>query len=235
MNKDKVVKLETKYYKLEKLVKWDHIDEVNEMLLNGISPHKISDWCKERGFAISHPKLYEYKDMLQTAIAKQITVERLLGIGVPKRSPIQLKALGITAAKDMVKNEMDVLDAIIQRGFDALTQNPSVKLQDAMRAIELKSKLTGGAHGGLTNYGLDQLREVEKAKFNAMVTVVMKYVPEDKHEELEVAIASAEREYYEKHAPELLEEYEKALQDEIDNMPPDSPQDEIVVSDDEIW
>lgn len=216
MAKEDKQQLETKYYKLEKLVKWVHVDDVNEMLMNGISPHRISEWCKERGFSISHPKLYEYKEMLQTAIAKQITVERLLGIGVPKRTPIQLQALGITASKDMVKNEIDVLDAIIQRGFTALTQNPAVKLQDAMRAIELKQKLTGGAHGGLTSYGLDQLREVEKAKFNAMVTVVMQYIPEDKIDELETAIAEAEREYYEKHAPELLDEYEKAMQEEID-------------------
>ena len=224
-----VQKLETKYYKLEKLVKWEYVEQVNEMLINGISPHKVSAWCKEHGFVISHPKLYEYKEMLQTAIAKQITVERMLGIGVPKRTPIQLQALGITASKDMVKNEIDVLDAIIQRGFNALTQNPAVKLQDAMRAIELKNKITQGAHGGLTNYGIDQLREVEKAKFDAMVTVVMQYVPEDKHEELETAIATAEREYYEKHAPELLEEYEKAMQEEIDNLELQAP--DTIVSD----
>ena len=227
-----VVKLETNYYKLEKLVKWEYCEQVNEMLMNGVSPHKVSAWCKEQGFSISHPKLYEYKEMLQTAIAKQITVERLLGIGVPKRSPIQLQALGITASKDMVKNEIDVLDAIIQRGFNALTQNPSVKLQDAMRAIELKTKLTGGSHGGLTNYGLDQLREVEKAKFDAMVQVVMMYVPEDKHEELELAIGNAEREYYEKHAPDLLEEYDKALQEEIDEA---GVQDDIIVSNGSPW
>ena len=210
--------LETRYYKLERLVKWEHCDYVNEMLMNGISPHKVSEWCKENGFNISHPKLYEYKEMLQTAIAKQITVERLLGIGVPKRSPIQLQALGITSAKNMVKNEIDVLDAIIQRGYDALTQNPTVKLQDAMRAMELKTKLTGGSHGGLTNFGLDQLRAVEQAKFQAMVEVVLKYIPEDKHEELQEAISTAEREYYENHAPDLLEEYEKSLQEEIDNV-----------------
>lgn len=210
--------LETRYYKLEKLVKWERIEEVNDMLMNGISPIRVTDFCKENGFQISHPKMYEYKELLQTAIAKQLTVERLLGIGVPQRSPIQLQALGITAAKNMVKNEIDVLDAIVQRGFDALTQNPTVKLQDAMRAIELKQKLTGGSHGGLTNYGLDQLRAVEKAKFQAMVDVVLRYIPEDKHEELELSIQEAERDYYEREAPELLEEYEKSLQEEIDKV-----------------
>lgn len=211
-----MTQLETRYYKLEKLVKWEHVEQVNEMLLSGISPHKVSEFCKEKGFSISHPKLYEYKEYLQTAITQRITVERLLGIGVPKRSPIQLQALGILASTDMVKNETEVLDAIIQRGFNALTQNPVVKLQDAMRAIELKQKLTGGNHGGLTSYGLDQLRAVEKAKFEAMVSVVMEYVPEDKIPELESAIQMAERNYYEQYAPELLEEYDKALQEEIE-------------------
>lgn len=208
--------LETRYYKLEKLVKWEHAQEVNRMLLEGVSPHKVSEWCKEKGFSISHPKLYEYKEYLQTAIAQRITVERLLGIGVPKRAPIQLQALGILSSTDMVKSEIEVLDAIVQRGFNALTQNPTVKLQDAMRAIELKNKLTGGAHGGLTNYGLDQLRAIETAKFQAMVEVVMDYIPEDKHPELEQAIQQAERKYYEEHAPDLLEEYEKSLQEELE-------------------
>ena len=122
-----MAQLETRYYKLEKLVKWEHVDEVNDMLMNGVSPHKVSEWCKELGFNISHPKLYEYKEMLQTAITKHITVERLLGIGVPKRTPIVLQALGLTSAKNLVKNEMEVLDAIVQRGYDALTSNPTIK------------------------------------------------------------------------------------------------------------
>lgn len=211
-----MAQLETRYYKLEKLVKWEHVDEVNQMLLSGVSPHKVSEWCKERGFSISHPKLYEYKEYLQTAITERITVERLLGIGVPKRSPIQLQALGITASSNMVKNEIDVLDAIVQRGFDALSANPTVRLQDAMRAIEIKQKLTGGNHGGLTSYGLDQLRAIETAKFQAMVEVVMEYVPEDKIPQLEAAISDAERKYYEEYAPELLDEYEKSLQEDIE-------------------
>jgi len=228
LNNTNDTKLETRYYKLEKLVKWDKVDQVNEMLLSGVSPHKVSDWCKEQGFYISHPKLYEYKALLQEAITKQITVERLLGIGVPKRTPIQLQALGISSAKEMVRNEIEVLDAIIQRGFNALTQSPTIKIQDALRAIELKQKLTGGAHGGLTLYGLDQLREIESAKFNAIVEVVMKYLPEDKHEELEQAIAEAERKFYMENAPELLEEYERALQEELDDM---NNGDNVVVSD----
>lgn len=216
--------LETRYYKLEKLVKWQHVEEVNDMLMNGVSPHKVSDWCKEMGFNISHPKLYEYKALLTEAITKHITVERILGIGVPKRTPIVMQALGMTSSKSLVKNEMEVLDAIVQRGYDALAASPTIKIQDALRAIELKNKLTNGTHAGFTNYGLDQLRELETAKFQAIVDVVLTYLPEDKHDELQEAIASAERTFYENQAPELLEEYEKSLEDQVSS-------ENIVVSD----
>jgi hypothetical protein len=221
-----MAQLETRYYKLERLVKWKHCQEVNEMLLNGVSPHQVSAWCKDNGFHISHPKLYEYKDMLQEAVTRDITVERLLGIGLPKRKPIQLAALGLASTKNMVRNEMEVLDGIIQLGFNALTNSPTVKLQDAMKAIELKQKLTGGSHGGLTNYGLDQLRELEQAKFGAIVEVVLQYLPEDKHEELQEAIATAERSFYQDKAPHLLEEYENAMEEELSELT--KPEDTVV-------
>ena len=208
-------KLETRYYKLEKLVKWEHVDTVNEMLLNGVSPNQVSAWCKEHGFSISHPKLYEYKELLQDAITKHITVERMLGIGVPKRAPIILQALGLSESRTMVKTEIEVLDGIIQKGFSALLNNSEIKVTDALKAIEMKHKLTGGAHGGLTNYGLDQLRELEQAKFEAMIVVIMKYLPEDKMDELQEALGEAERNFYENKAPEYLEDYERSLQEEL--------------------
>jgi hypothetical protein len=217
MESSNVIKLETRYHKLERLVKWERIEEVNDMLLNNISPHRVEDFCKENGFNISHPKLYEYRELLKEALVKRITVERLLGIGVPKRSPILIQAL-TQGSKELVKNEIQVLDAIIQRGFDALTSNPSIKLVDALRAIELKNKITGGNHSGLTAYGLDHIRELEQAKFQAIVGIVIQYLPEDKVEELQLAIEQAERKFYEDKAPDLLQEYEKAKQDELNNV-----------------
>jgi len=211
-------RLETRYYKLEKLVKWEHIDTVNEMLMSGISPHEVSRWCKERNFSISHPKLYEYKEMLQEAISRRITVERLLGIGVPKRTPIVLQALGIQGVKQHVKNELEVLDSIIHLGMSAISNSPTIKIETALKAIELKNKLTDGKHAGLTGYGLDQLRELEQAKFNAVMEVVLKYVPEEHHEELEAALATAERNFYHERAPELLEEYEQAVQEGMEDI-----------------
>lgn len=210
--------LETKYYRLEKLVKWDKIDAVNEMLMSGTSPRQVSLWCKENGFEISHPKLYEYRDMLREAINKQITVEQMMGLGKYNRNPIVLQALGIAPVKEIVKNELEILDGIIQLGFNSLQNNPSIRLQDAMKAIELKNKITGGTHGGLTNYGLEQLRELEQAKFSAVLEVVLQYLPEDKHEELYESMSEAEHTFYEEQAPEFLEDYERVMQEELNEM-----------------
>lgn len=201
-------KLETKFFKLERLIKWEKVQEVNQMLLHDVSPRTVSRWCSQEGFEISHPKLYQYKEMLNQALAKNITVERLLGVGVTKKNPAQL--INVSQTKTMVKNELEVLDAVIQRGFNSLEHNPAIRIQDAIRAIELKNKLTGGNHGGFTLEGLDELRELEAAKFAAIVSVVTKYLTEDQVCELETEIAKAERQYYEENAPHLLEDYDKA-------------------------
>lgn len=210
--------LETRFYRLEKLVKWEKIDSVNEMIMSGVSPRQVALWCKENGFEISHPKLYEYRDMLREAINKQITVEQMMGIGKYNRNPIVLQALGIAPVKEIVRNELEILDGIIQLGFSSLQNNPSIRLQDAMKAIELKNKLTGGTHGGLTNFGLEQLKELEQTKFTAILEVVLQYLPEDKHEEVYNAMAEAEHEFYTEQAPQFLDDYEKAMQNEINAM-----------------
>lgn len=223
---------ETKYYKLEKLVKWEYIDDVNSMLLNGVSPKQVSDWCNDKGFSISHPKLYEYKDLLQTAVTRHVTVERMLGIGVPKRSPIILQALSLESAKHMVKNEMEVLDFIIQKGMCSLLSTPEIKVEHALKAIDLKNKLTEGKHEGFTQYGLDQLRELETAKFDALVAVVLKYIDPSHIPELEEAIATAEHEFYENRAPEYLEQYEQDTQEQLEKLNEQRDlEDDIIVSD----
>jgi hypothetical protein len=204
-------KLETNYWKLERLVKWEHSKEVNEMLLRGDNPRDVSRWCKDHGFIVSHPKLYEYRQMLQEAISKEITIEKLMGIGLPKKRPAVMELLGVTNSKEMARTDLEVLDLIIQRGFATAATNPDVKITEAMKAIEIKNRITGGNGGGLTTYGLEQIRELEQAKINAILEVVVRYVPQNKWEELQEAIEEAERKFYEENAPQFLEEYEKQI------------------------
>ena len=210
-----IEKLETKYYKIELLLKWDKREALDNMLITGSSPEKVSIWAKAEGFSISRQKLYDYKDMLTRSIQRKITVEKLIGIGDTRKTPVVLKTLGMTETTDLVKNQMEVLDGIIQMGMNSLQNMPIIKMTDVLRAIELKDKITGGSDGGLTGYGLDQLRDLEEAKFSAIIGVVMKYLPEEKITEIQDEIEEAERKFYEDYAPEMLDEYDKVIQDRI--------------------
>lgn len=205
------MQLETKYYKIEKLLKWENREQVDTMLLQGMAPEKVSKWCKENGFNISKQKLYDYKEMIRKAATKRITVEELIGIGGDRRVPVVLEQLGMGNVQEIVKNEIEVLDAIVQIGFDNLKTIGNITPKDMLRAIELKDKITGGSMGGLTLYGIDQLRELEEKKFGAILQVVMKYLPEDKLEEIQEAIEIAEREFYRDYAPEYLEQYDEQI------------------------
>lgn len=206
------MQLETKYYKIEKLLKWESREQVDTMLLQGMNPEKVSNWCKENGFSISKQKLYDYKDMIRKAASKRITVEELIGIGGTRRVPVVLEQLGMGNVQEIVKNEIEVLDAMVQIGFDNLKAMGNVAPKDILRAIELKDKITGGSMGGLTLYGIDQLRELEEKKFGAILEVVMKYLPEDKLEEIQEAIEVAERNFYSDNAPEYLEQYDQQIE-----------------------
>lgn len=225
----KKIKTESKFYKLERLLKWEHREQVDNYLMSGsMSPHKLTIWCKNMGFDISKQKLYDYKELLQRAAAQQVTVEYLLGIGEHRRTPTILKTLGVGEPMTLVKSEMEVLDTVIQMGFNCLLTNKVVSIQDTIKAIDMKNKLTDGAHGGLTGYGLDQLRELEEAKFGAIIQVMMRYLPEDKLEEVQEAIEIAERDFYSTYAPQYLDDYDMEMQRRMEDA---GTRSEIVVTD----
>lgn len=210
------IEIVSKYPKIEKLVRWELRDEVDRMLIQGVNGAKVSQWCKDNGFDISKQKLYDYKEMLTRATSKRITVAQLIGIEEARAVPTVLRTLGMSSSQvgDIVKSELDVLDAMVQLGFSnmAKTKGATIKPEHILKAMELKNKITGGAHGGLTGYGLDQLRELEEAKFEAIIKVVMRYIPADKIEEIQDAIAEAERVFYSEYAPEYLEEYDREME-----------------------
>jgi hypothetical protein len=158
--------------------------------------------------------MYEYREYLYTAIQRGTTVAALLGVK-GARQPIDVNNLP-EGTDRKIKNEIEVLDLIIQRGFDnLLTGNgANIKLSDAMRAIQMKNTLTGGKHGGLTEHGLEELKKVEEGKTLALIEVIKKYVPEDKWEELDQVMSDTERKYYEENAPEYLDQYEQVISEE---------------------
>lgn len=210
-------KRKNSYTKLQSLTKWYKVKDVNNMLMAGESPRKVAMYCCQWGFDISESKMYEYRRVLQSAIGKQISVERLLGVNAPRENPMAMQVMMESNVKNLVRSEMEVLDAIIQKG-NAFLRLPDteVEIKDMIKAIELKHKITGGAHGGLTGYGIDKLKEMEKTKMEAMLDVIGKYLDGEQMEELYEEVSTAEREFYKIHAPEMLEEYDEMIQETMD-------------------
>lgn len=101
----------------------------------------------------------------------------------------------VTAVRK-VKSDMELLDAVIQKGMETLHQMEHMSPQVAIKAIELKHKMTGGTHNGLTMYGLEEIRIREAAREASMTTVILKYIPEDQHEAVLEEMETITKAYY---------------------------------------
>ena len=78
-----------------------------------------------------------------------------------------------------------------------------------MAAIKLKNDLTDGTHGFLTNYGMEQLREVETHKYALIVKHLLSYIPQEKQAEALEKMAIIEENYY--YHTDYYEEYLRAV------------------------
>lgn len=96
-----------------------------------------------------------------------------------------------------VKSDMELLDEVIQKGMETLDKMEAISPNTAIKAIEMKHKITGGKHQGFTTYGLEEIRLREKARENAMLVVMLEFIPEEKHEEVIDRMEETTKEYYE--------------------------------------
>ncbi|MEZ2661205.1 hypothetical protein [Aneurinibacillus aneurinilyticus] len=78
-----------------------------------------------------------------------------------------------------------------------VTSDKPLSPKDTLRAIEIKNKITGGSHSGLTVYGFEEIRLREAARERAIVKVLLTYVPENQREDCLTEMERVTREYYE--------------------------------------
>ena len=183
--------------KIDALLNWDKIKEVNMMLDEDVSPRKVANWINENGFKISAPMVYDYREFRKLQIANDLSMESAI-------NPIDRNALfksdqeSYIISKDIVKNELTVLDELIQRGWTSLKEKPDIPVppQLMMKAIELKNNITKGGHDHLTNYGIQDLKTIEQGKFKAVLEALLSFVPEVQREAAIQAIDAAEEAYY---------------------------------------
>ena len=199
--------------KLANLCKWKHIGEVNKQLDEGQSPNSVAAFINRRGFKISVPMVYEYSKLRRQALLKGIAIERLVGVATDKTPVLDKQDPDTQVTQNKLRSELDALNLLIQSGYNSLRSwtdsGKPIAPKTLMDAIKLKHELTDGELGFLTNEGLEELRDVERKKYNMLMEHLISYIPEDKREEAVSKMEVLEDEYYQE--TPYYEEYVKAL------------------------
>lgn len=99
--------------------------------------------------------------------------------------------------KERIRHDLELLDEVIQRGFDNLCKMDVITPVTALKAIELKHRLFNGGTGGHTIYGLEEIRLREAARNEAIIAVIKEYIPEDQWPEILQSMENVTREFYE--------------------------------------
>lgn len=208
--------------KLNQLVEWKKRPSLDMMIDNETSAKELVKWCNDNGFPISLPTMYSYMKRRREAVANGITMELLQSKlheesmerkmdGMKKaytkahqqrkekRVQTKVKINQELADQDSAKrirHDLELLDEVIQRGFDNLCKMDVISPVAALKAVELKYKLFNGGTGGHTIYGLEEVRLREAARNEAILAVIKEYIPEDSWPEIIQRMEHVTREYY---------------------------------------
>ena len=201
--------------KLQELCRWEHIDEVNRRLDQGDTPNSVWQFVKANGLHISRPLIYDYAKMRKKALVDGLNIEHM--IGSVTKPVIDKDDPATKSSTQKLKSEIDALDMIIQGGFNTLKAwaDRPIAPKTMMDAIKLKSELTDGNHGFLTNYGIEQLKVIEQNKYQLLMEHLISYIPEDKKQEAIDKLETIEDEYYQ--TTDYYEEYLRSRGDLSEN------------------
>lgn len=192
--------------------------KVDNMLDEGQTYDYIIDFCKENGLSISKASLTNYKKKREEAIERSVPLLQLLDKRAKdnvtyisnkqvdmfrqKKDEEDAEIAYAASVTDMTKidkvfSDLEFLDMVIEKGMKGLKAFEVVDTPLAMKAIELRAKITNNQLSGLSIAGLRELKLRQQARESAMMEVIMKYVPEEKHDELFSDMEESERNFYE--------------------------------------
>ena len=194
--------------------------KVDNMLDEGQTYDYIIEFCKENGLSISKASLTNYKKKREEAIdtgkpllqlldkrakdnvtyitQKEVdTFQKKKKESAPNHVEISLATITDINKVDKVFNDIEFLDEIINKGMKGLKAFDVVDTPLAMKAVELRAKITNNQLSGLSIAGLRELKLRNQARESALMEVIMKYVPEDKHDDLFSDMDEAEQRFYE--------------------------------------
>jgi len=188
--------------------------KVENMLDEGQTYSYILEYLSSKNFSMSKASLTNYKKKREEAIETGQPLIQLLDkrakdnvsyiadkevkpFSKPESSSSSSATVHDLTKRDTVFNDIELLDEVIRKSMKGVKQFDVVDLPLGMKAIELKAKLTGNSLNGLSLAGLRELSMRASAKEAIMLEVIMRFVPEDQHDELFETMQEAEREFYE--------------------------------------
>ncbi|ARQ95111.1 hypothetical protein FLAPJACK_184 [Bacillus phage Flapjack] len=185
--------------------------KVDNMLDEGKTYDYIIEFCKEQGLSISKASLTNYKKKREESIETGVPLLQLLdkrskdNVTYISEKRVEMfneqekesyNPIGAIDKVEKVFNDIEFLDEVIHKGFKGLSSFDIVDIPLAMKAMEIKAKITNNALGGLSVSALKEMAIKVRCKESALTEVVMKYVPVEQHEQLFEDLAAAEQEFY---------------------------------------
>ncbi|AII27957.1 hypothetical protein LD13_gp056 [Bacillus phage Bobb] len=189
--------------------------KVDMMLDEGQTYDYIIEFCKDNDLSISKASLTNYKKKREESIEtgkpllplldkrakdnvayiadKERTPQKNFADSQPS-SPAQIHDIDKV---DTVFNDLELLDELIRKGFKGVKHFDVVDAPLALKALELKAKITNNQLGGMSIAGLREIRLRQHAKESAFMEVIMKYVPEAQQDQLLIDLEEAEKQFYE--------------------------------------
>jgi len=188
--------------------------KVDNMLDEGQTYSYILDYLASKNFSMSKASLTNYKKKREEAIETGKPLIQLLDkrakdnvsyIADKEVKPFSVVESGSSSSaqvhdlnkRDSVYSDLELLDEVIRKGMKGLRAFDVVDTPLAMKAIELKAKLTGNSLNGLSLSGLKELHLRQASKEASLLEIVLKYIPEELHEDVFADLQAAEQEFYE--------------------------------------
>jgi hypothetical protein len=192
--------------------------KVDNMLDEGQTYDYICDFCKEQGLSISKASLTNYKKKREEAVETGKPLLQLLDKrtkdnvtyitdretkafkkkkdNLPAREDETVTRVSALNKMESVFSDLEFLDEIIHKGMKGLRQFDVVDTPLALKAVELRAKITNNQLSGLTIAGLRELKLLITARESVFTELIMKYVPEDQHDKLFDEMDELEAQFY---------------------------------------
>ena len=185
--------------------------KVDNAIDEGRSHDDIIELCLQYDLEISSPSITRYKDKRNEAIEKDIDLGELIDKRKRQGNIIELsdkesditiddeKFIGFGENMDRVEklySDLEIIEKILAKANTTIDLVETVDLPLALKAMEMKAKLTNNQLQGLSLAALKEIKVRQVAKESAMIETIMEHVPEDMHDTILTAMREKEQEFY---------------------------------------